>query len=268
MTTKNTDIPVIILCGGLGTRLREETEYKPKPMVEIGGKPILWHIMKIYSFYGFTNFILALGYKGSMIKNYFLNYKYFNNDFSINLGTYDTWQYGKNDEDERKWKVTLIDTGETTMTGARIKKCAEYINVDNFCVTYGDGVTDAKIIEEYEFHLAHKKLVTLLGVSPTSRFGELSIEDKLVTNFNEKPVSQNSRVNGGFFVINREFLDYLSEDDSCALERQPLEKAAQNKEVVVFEHNGYWQSMDTYRDYLYFNDLWKKGDHPWAVWEK
>ena len=268
MTSKNTDIPVIILCGGLGTRLREETEYKPKPMVEIGGKPILWHIMKIYSHYGFTNFILALGYKGSMIKNYFLNYKFFNNDFSINLGTFDTWQYGKNGEDERKWKVTLIDTGETAMTGARIKKCAEYINADNFCVTYGDGVTNAKLNDEYEFHLSHKKLVTLLGVNSVSRFGELSIEDKLVTSFNEKPVSKNGKISGGFFVMKKEFLDYLSNEDSCALEAEPLEKAAQNEEIMAYEHNEYWQSMDTYRDYLYFNDLWKKGDHPWAVWEK
>ncbi|MBU1097707.1 MAG: glucose-1-phosphate cytidylyltransferase [Ignavibacteriae bacterium HGW-Ignavibacteriae-2] len=267
MTTKNTDVPVIILCGGQGTRLREETEYKPKPMVEIGGRPILWHIMKIYSHYGFNNFILALGYKGSSIKNYFLNYKFYNNDFSIDLGTFDTWLYGKNGVDERNWKVTLVDTGEAAMTGARIKKCAEFINTENFCMTYGDGLTDVDINKEMEFHKQQNKLVTLLGVNPISRFGELSIIDNLVTNFNEKPVSTDGKVSGGFFIMKKEFLNYLSEDDNCILEQEPLVRASSEKEVVVFNHDGYWQSMDTYRDYLLFNDLWKKGDRKWAIWQ-
>lgn len=261
------ETPVIILCGGLGTRLREETEYKPKPMIEIGGKPILWHIMKIYSYYGFNNFILALGYKGAIIKDYFLNYKYYNSDFSIELGTNKISLYAKNGIDEKNWKVTLVDTGDQAMTGARIKRCSDFIHTDNFSVTYGDGVSNVKLLDAFNYHIEHNKLVTMLGVNPISRFGEMVIKKNQVIKFCEKPQTERSYVNGGFFFMKKGFLDYLEDNDACVLETTPLEKATSDNQVNVYKHNGFWQCMDTYRDYLHLNNMWNNNNRPWTVWK-
>lgn len=263
----NLDVPIVILCGGQGTRLREETEYKPKPMVTIGGKPILWHIMKIYSYYGFNNFILALGYKGDMIRNYFLNYQYYNNDFQLQLGSNEKQIFHTNGVDERNWKITFVDTGENSMTGARIKRCGKYINTDDFGVTYGDGVGNVDLIKEFNFHLKHEKLVTMLGVNPESKFGELTLEGNQVVSFKEKPKGIGI-INGGFFFMKKNFLNYLDIANPCVLEGSPLEKAASENQLHVFEHKGYWQCMDTYRDYLYFNNEWDANRRPWALWQK
>lgn len=260
---KENSIKTVILCGGMGTRLREETEYRPKPLVEIGGKPILWHIMKIYSHYGFKDFILCLGYKGEMIKEYFLNYEMLNSDFTIELGS-------KNIEihdghEESGIKVSLINTGETTMTGARIKKVGKFIDSEIFMLTYGDGVGDINITKLMEFHKSHGKIGTITGVRPVSRFGELVARDKKVLSFAEKPQNSDGLINGGFFVFNKEFLDYIDENDDCILEKDPLEKLTKDGELMVYKHDGFWQCMDTYRDFILLNNLWKTNPQ-WKVW--
>ncbi len=257
---------VVILCGGLGTRLREETEFKPKPLVEIGGKPILWHIMKIYAHYGFTDFILCLGYKGEMIKEYFLNYEAMNNDFTIQLGEKHKIHF-HNQHFESGWNITLSDTGASTMTGARIKCIEKYIDSDNFMVTYGDGVADIDINKLLEYHLRHKKIATLTGVHPISRFGELSVEGDNVKEFQEKPQSAAGYINGGFFVFRKQIFDYISSDENCVLEKEVMEQLTHQGELKIFTHKGYWQCVDTYRDYKYFQELWKKGHTPWVVWK-
>ena len=248
-------IKVVILAGGKGTRLNEETEFKPKPMVNIGGKPILYHIMKIYSYYGFNDFIIALGYKGDMIKEYFLNYLYFNNDIEIDLK--------KNkinfiDEEKENFKVTLVDTGQDTMTGFRIKKLQKYIGNNTFMVTYGDGVADINIDELYNFHLAHKKIATITGVHPSSRFGELNTKDQLVIDFKEKPQVSDSYINGGFFVFEPEFFKYLEGDENLMLERGPLEKISEEGNLCIFKHKKFWKCVDTYKAFLDLNKIWKK----------
>ena len=254
----------IILCGGQGTRLKEETEYKPKPMVEIGGKPILWHIMKMYSHFGFNEFVLALGYKGNIIRDFFLNYKFYNNDFTITLGNHkDIVIHGNTDES--RWKVTLVETGENAMTGSRIKQCERYIDEDYFIVTYGDGLADIDISKLVEYHKDHGRIGTLTAVNPPSRFGELTVEGNQVTKFHEKSKLEGTHgnINGGFMVFKRKFFSYLSKDVGCILERAPLEKLAQDKELIVYKHDGYWQCMDTYRDYLLLQETWDKGIVPW-----
>lgn len=257
---------VVILCGGRGTRLREETGYRPKPLVEIGGRPILWHIMKFYAHYGYTDFILCLGYKGKMIKEYFLDYEAMNNDFTIQLGHPAKFSfYG--DHSERGWKVTLVDTGDEAMTGARIKKIEKYLEGEEFMVTYGDGVADINIGKLVDFHHKHGKLATITGVRPYSRFGELLIRDERVVEFSEKPQSSEGHINGGFFIFKRRFLDYLSPDDGCVLESKPLEKLAEEGELMVYLHAGFWQCMDTYRDYQYLREIWAKAQAPWKVWK-
>ena len=254
----------IILCGGEGTRLKEETEYKPKPMIEIGGKPILWHIMKMYAHFGFKEFILALGFKGNVIRDFLLNYQFYNNDFTITLGNHkDIEVYGKSDE--TGWKVTLVETGEDTMTGARIKRCEKYINEENFMVTYGDGLADIDIAELVKYHMIHGKIGTLTGINPPSRFGELQVKGNQIVNFLEKSKLEGTRgdINGGFMVFKRKFLDYLSRDSRCVLERDPLEKLALDRELIMYRHEGYWQCMDTYRDYLLLQETWNSGKVPW-----
>ena len=255
---------VVILCGGQGTRLREETEYKPKPMVEIGGHPILWHIMKSYSFFGFNEFVLCLGYKGEIIRDYFYHYKTRSNDFTIEL------KNGKIDihdsKDDNDWVVTLADTGTAAMTGARVKRIEKYVAEDTFMLTYGDGVGDINIKELLKFHRAHGKIGTLTGVSPPSRFGELSVSGTKVTSFREKPKDLDGTINGGYFVFNKEFFDYLSEDDGCYLEREPLANLADDNELNVYRHAGFWQCMDTYRDLQHLNEYWNAGNAPWKVW--
>jgi glucose-1-phosphate cytidylyltransferase len=256
---------VVILCGGLGTRLREETEIKPKPMVEIGGMPILWHIMKTYASHGFKEFILCLGYKGEMIKEYFYHYEMFSNDFTIELGTKKMDIHPRHSE--HGWKITLVDTGLTTMTGGRIKRVEKYIDGDIFMLTYGDGVTDLNIKELLNFHKNHGKIGTVTGVFPPSRYGELLIHEDQVTSFTEKPEEDSNSISGGYFVFNREFFKYLDDDESCVLEKKPLEKLALDGQLRVFKHKGFWQCMDTYRDYKYISDLWEKNNCPWKVWD-
>ena len=256
---------VVILCGGFGTRLREETEVRPKPMVEVGGKPILWHIMKTFAHYGFIEFILCLGYKGEVIKNYFMNYEYFNNDFEVELGTGKIHSY--NQHQEQGWKVTLAETGLNTMTGARLKKVAKYIDDEIFMLTYGDGVTDCNINELLEFHKSNGKIGTVTGVSPPSRYGELAISGNTVVSFQEKPQTHDSLINGGYFVFNRQFFDYLADDEGCVLERAPLEQLASDNQLSIYSHHKFWQCMDTQRDHVYLNELWDQGLALWKVWQ-
>lgn len=257
-------IKVVILCGGFGTRLREETELKPKPMVEIGGMPILWHIMKTYAHYGFNEFVLCLGYKGEVIKEYFYHYEILSNDFTIELGSKNIEIYPGHSE--KGWKVTLVDTGLNAMTGARIKRIEKFIDSDIFMLTYGDGVTDLNIKDLLNFHKNHGKIGTVTGVTPPSRYGELLIEKDHVVSFKEKSKTSNGSINGGYFIFNKKFFNYLKDEDTCVLEKEPLEKLVADRELKVFQHKGFWQCMDTYRDYKYLNDLWEKGGSPWKTW--
>jgi len=257
---------VVILCGGKGTRLREETEFKPKPMVEIGGKPILWHIMKIYAQHGFNEFILCLGYKGEVIKRYFLNYEWLNNDFTIQLGTGQLHYLGSHTE--ANWTVTLIDTGLETMTGGRIKQIEPYLNGDTFMLTYGDGVSNIDIKQLLKFHHAHGKIGTVTAVSPPSRYGELGIEGDRVVSFREKPDVKQAFISGGYFVFQRDIFRYLPDDRGCVFEREPLEKLSQDGELRVYCHLGFWQCMDTLRDYEYLKQLWNQGNPPWRIWHE
>lgn len=254
--------PVLILCGGLGTRLREETEYRPKPMVEIGGRPILWHIMRTYAAHGFTNFVLLAGYRAIQIKEYFLNYEALRRDFTITLGDHQAIEFHDGHGDEH-WRVTIADTGVSTMTGGRVKKAARYINADRFLLTYGDGVSDIDITALVAAHTAAGRIGTVTGVRPPSRYGELELEAGRVRSFNEKPQLHEGRINGGFFVFERSFLDYLSDDAGCVLERDPLERLAADQQLSVYQHDGFWQCMDTYRDSQMLNQMWDAGTAPW-----
>jgi len=257
---------VVILCGGLGTRLREETEFRPKPMVNIGNRPILWHIMKIYAHYGFKDFILCLGYKGEMIKDYFYNYEILNNDFTIELGTEKKIEIHSS-HTEKNWRITLADTGDKALKGARLKRIEKYITGSQFMMTYGDGVSNIDINSLLAFHQSHGKLATVTGVNPASRFGELKIKGNQVERFSEKPESSLEFINGGFFVFNRGIFDYLSDDDNCELEIGPLEKIASEGHLMVYKHSGFWACMDTLRDMDYLNKLCAWGKAPWMVWE-
>lgn len=252
-------VKVVILCGGRGTRLMEETEYRPKPMVRIGEKPILVHVMGIYSAYGFNDFILTLGFKGEMIKDYFLNFDYYTNDFTIDLGA------GKvitpHTSLHPDWRITLANTGLETLTGGRIKKIEPYIEGDLFMVTYGDGVSDIDIDELLRYHRKMGKIATVTGVRPMTRFGELGVKNGLATEFQEKPQIQSGLINGGFFVFQREVFKLLGENVS--LEREPLETLAREGELAVYRHKGFWHCMDTYRDMENLNRLWETGEVPW-----
>lgn len=242
-----------------------ETEYRPKPLVEIGGKPMLWHIMKIYAHYGFKDFILCLGYKGKLIKDYFLNYEMINNDFTIELGTGNIKSYTFHQE--KDWIVTLTETGEEAQTGARVKRIEKYIKEDLFMLTYGDGVANINIKELLEFHKSHGKIGTVTGVHPSSRFGELVITEKQITKFSEKPQIKEGFINGGFFVFNKKFFSYLKDDNNCYLEREPLEKLARDRELMAYIHEGFWQCMDTPRELEILNALWKSSKPPWKIWK-
>ena len=261
----STEVPVFILCGGLGTRLREETEIRPKPMVPIGNHPILWHIMRSYSHFGFKKFVLCLGYKAEVIKSYFLNYPTLNSDFTIELKTNDVRVHKIGHEQD--WSVTLADTGALTMTGARVARAAaKYLGgAAHLGVTYGDGVTDANLLEEFQFHLKQGKIGTVLGVNPPSRFGELKLERDQVVEFAEKPDFQDNWINGGFFFFKREILGYLSQDEGCVLEREPLVRLAVDRELSICKHRGFWYAMDTQRDREYLDEVWKTGNAPWSV---
>lgn len=255
---------VAILAGGLGTRLREETEYRPKPMVEIGGRPILWHIMKIYAAHGFTDFVVCLGYKGDAIRDYFLNYEMRNRDFTITLGAHDIQTYG--DHHERGWQITLAETGLNTMTGGRLKRVARYLGDQAFMVTYGDGVADVDVTRLLAFHRNRGKLATITGVRPSSRYGELSVDDGMVKLFREKPQVHEGWINGGFFVLEPRALELIAGDEDT-LEVSLLMKLAERGELAVYQHEGFWQCMDTYREAQLLNDLWSSGKPPWAAWK-
>lgn len=255
---------VVILCGGLGTRLKEETEFRPKPMVHIGHKPILWHIMKIYAKHGFNDFVLALGYKGEMIKEYFHNYEVMNNDTTIELGRPEN-KIIHNNHDEMGWRITLADTGQNTLKGARLKKLQKYIDGDYFMMTYGDGVADIDIKSLLNFHRKHGKMVTITGIAPTSRFGTLSIKKDNSALFVEKSES-NSLINGGFFVFNKEIFNHLKDNSDCDLEYGTLEHLSKKGHVKVYKHGGFWACMDTLRDVEYLNKLWSNGNAEWKIW--
>lgn len=255
---------VVILCGGLGTRLREETEFRPKALVMVGDRPIVWHVMKMYAHHGFKEFVLCLGYKGEMIKDYFLNYDLRNSSFTVKLGSKEVTLHDSNHE-EMDWQVTLVDTGRETMTGGRIARIEPYIGEDDFMATYGDGVADIDIPALLAVHRRAGKIATMSAVNPVGRFGELSIRANLVTIFQEKPENNGTWINGGFFVFNRQIFSFLDGDD-CVLEREPLQRLAIEGQLAAHKHCGYWQCMDTQRDALALNQVWDMGQAPWKVW--
>ncbi len=252
---------VIILAGGFGTRLSEYTESIPKPMVTVGGKPILWHIMNTYAKYGYIDFHVALGYKAELIKDYFLNYRSLNSDFTINL---ESGNLTAHQQDNVNWKVTLVDTGLNSMTGGRVKRMQKYIGNETFLLTYGDGLADIDIEALVNFHKSHGKMVTVSAVHPAARFGELNLDGNLVTSFKEKPQTTQGWINGGYFVIEPEFFE-LIQNDTTILEQEPLEKVADMGELMSFQHDGFWQCMDTKRDKDYLEELWNSENTPWKV---
>ena len=253
----------VILCGGLGTRLREETEFRPKPMVPIGGMPILWHIMKTYAHYGVKDFVLCLGYKGEMIKQFFLDQELAGKDFTISLKTgKKVTGLGNGIED---WNVTLADTGPSTLTGGRIKRIQKYVPDDEFFLTYGDGLADVDMGTLLAHHRKTGRIGTLTGVKLPSRFGMVKTKGDLITEFVEKPV-MDDYVNGGFFVFKKDMFDYLTEDEACVLETEPLSALAGKEELAIYKHNGFWYCMDTYRDFTELNRIWDSGKAPWKVW--
>ena len=257
-----------ILCGGRGTRLREVSDLIPKPMVPIGDKPILWHIMKTYAAHGITDFVLLLGYKGGVIRDFFLNFAAHTTDVTIDLSKAGQDRLTFHGIPSEPWKVTLVDTGEDAMTGARIRRARHYLaDADCFCATYGDGVGDIDISALLKFHRGHGKLATLTGVRPPGRFGELVVSDGAVQTFNEKPQVSGGFINGGYFVFQREMLDQVLDDrEDLILEREPMEKLAASGELMMFPHEGFWQPMDTPREFSLLNDLWSSGKAPWKVW--
>lgn len=254
---------VVILAGGFGTRLSEETEIKPKPLVEIGGKPIIWHIMKIYEAAGFTDFVICCGYKSQMLKSYFVNYFTENYDLTIDLGKNDVEFLGNPSE---RWRVTLVDTGLHTMTGGRIKRIAPYVENETFCLTYGDGVSRIDIADVFDFHKKHGRKATVTAVPSPGRFGILDVDGQnIVKSFREKPNEEMGRINGGFFVLEPSVFDYIDGDETV-WERTPLEKLAAEGELQAFAHSDFWRPMDTLRDRRELEDLWARNEAPWKVW--
>lgn len=258
---------VVILCGGKGTRLREETEYRPKPMVPIGDRPILWHIMKIYAAHGFKDFILCLGYKGELIKDYFRNYLWMTSDVTLSLGHKPAAQF-HNHHEEEDWTVTLADTGQETMTAGRIRRIRHYLgDGPEFFLTYGDCVGNVDIPAALRFHREHGKKLTLTAVRPPGRFGELSVNAASeIDQFNEKPQATEGRINGGFFVASPRIFDSLGDDDQMMFEQEPLRALVRERELMAYQHNGFWQPMDTYQEYTLLNKMWAEGRAPWKSW--
>ena len=256
---------VLLLAGGFGTRLSEETDARPKPMVEIGGKPILWHIMKIYSHYGFNDFVILLGYKGYYIKEFFANYFLHRSDIAIDIAS------GKMEilnNTSEPWRVTLLDTGLNSMTGARIKKARKIVGDNTFMLTYGDGVANIKIDDLLKFHSSHKKIVTMTSAQPDGRFGALEISDQdQVLQFKEKPKGDGSWINAGFFVCEPEVFDYIDDDESTVFEQEPLMRLAQDGEIFTYKHHGFWMPMDTLRDKNKLNEMWRENKAEWKIWE-
>jgi len=252
----------IILAGGLGTRISEETSTRPKPMVEIGGKPVLWHIMKTYSAHGIHDFVICCGYKGYVIKEYFANYFLHMSDVTFDM------QHNRmevHQQSTEPWRVTLVDTGEETMTGGRIKRIASYVGDEDFCCTYGDGIGDVNISALIEFHKQHGKLATLTAMQPPGRFGALNLDGNRVISFQEKPHGDGSWINGGFFVLSPKVLDYIK-DGHTVWEREPMEKLAKDGQIAAHFHSGFWQPMDTLRDKNHLEELWASGKAPWKIW--
>lgn len=254
----------VILAGGLGTRISEETHLRPKPMIEIGGKPILWHIMKSYSSHGVNNFVICCGYKGYLIKEYFANYFLHMSDVTFDM------QKNQMEVHQRKaepWRVTLVDTGDSTMTGGRLKRVADYLrNEESFCFTYGDGLSDLDISREITFHKQHGKLATVTAVQPPGRYGALSMRGNSVTGFTEKPRGDGARINGGFFILSPRCIDLIA-DDNTSWEGEPLSELALRGELMAFQHDGFWQPMDTLREKKMLEDLWASGKAPWKLWQ-
>jgi glucose-1-phosphate cytidylyltransferase len=254
----------VILAGGLGTRISEETQVKPKPMIEIGGKPVLWHIMKLYSAHGVNDFIICCGYKGYVIKEYFANYFLHMSDVTFDM------EHNRMEVHQRKaepWRVTLVDTGDETLTGGRLKRVAEYLQTeDAFCFTYGDGVADIDITAEIEFHKQHGRLATVVAVQPPGRYGALQMQDTRVTGFTEKPRGDGGLINGGFFILSPECIERIDGDNS-SWESQALTQLSNEGQLMAFEHSGFWQPMDTLRDKNHLEELWRSGKAPWKVWE-
>jgi glucose-1-phosphate cytidylyltransferase len=255
------DIPVVILCGGMGMRLKEETEFRPKPMIEIGGRPMLWHIMTCYAAHGFNRFILCLGFRGDVIKDYFVNYHWRSNDTEVTLGASPEIRI-LNQNTAPNWRITLADTGPLAMTGARVKRIEKYVKTKNFMLTYGDAVSDLNLGALYEHHIDHGKIGTVTGVRPPARFGGIETDGCRVTRFAEKQV-HGGWINGGFFVFDRRIFEYLRDDDNCAMELEPLEKLSADGELWVRQHEGFWQCMDTMRDVMYLRSLCDQGEQPW-----
>jgi glucose-1-phosphate cytidylyltransferase len=264
LTLKERDLKAVILAGGLGTRISEETSIRPKPMVEIGGKPILWHVMKIYSHYGINDFIVCLGYRGEIIKDFFINYHLMESDVTCDLATNSITLHNTRAE---PWRVTLVDTGPATMTGGRLKRVRSYLEgADDFCLTYGDGVADIDIPASIALHRQEGRLATVTAVQPPGRFGALRVEGDQVTGFREKPSDGDGLINGGFFVLNPKAIDTV-EDDSTVWENSPIETLVDRGELSVYRHQGFWQPMDTLRDKHYLEELWKSNKAPWRVWK-
>jgi len=256
---------VVILCGGYGTRIRDVADNIPKPMIPIGRFPILWHIMKYYASFGHRDFVLCLGYKSSIIKDFFLNYEAHTKDFTIELGRKDTLTF-HNDHEESDWRVTLADTGLEAMTGARIKRIQKYVGDDDFMLTYGDGVGDIDLNRLQAFHREHGRTLTLTGVRPPGRFGELVHAEGVITECNEKPQATGGRISGGFFVATPKVFDYLNDDEDLVFEQQPMRNLVSDQQLMVFEHDGFWQPMDTSREYQLLNSLYEKGEAHWVRW--
>jgi glucose-1-phosphate cytidylyltransferase len=253
---------VVILAGGLGSRISEESQIKPKPLIEIGGKPILWHIMKIYSHYKLNEFIVCCGYKGYLIKEYFANYSLHTTDITVDVSKNKILVHKKKTE---PWKITLIDTGDNSPTGERIKMVRQYVG-DTFCLTYGDGVSSVNIKSLIKFHIQEKKLATVLAVRPAGRFGVIKLENNVVKDFLEKPKGDNSWINGGFFVLNKKIFEYI-ENENSIWERKPMEKLAKDNQLNAFKYDGFWYAMDTLRDKNYLEDLWNSDKAPWKLWD-
>jgi glucose-1-phosphate cytidylyltransferase len=253
---------VVILAGGLGVRLSEETTFRPKPMVEIGAKPILWHIMKIYSHYGLTDFIICLGYKGYMIKEYFANYFMHNSDVTFNISNNEMTVHQERSE---PWNVTLVDTGENSGTGGRLRRVRRYLDEEDFCFTYGDGVSNVNINQLIDLHREQKTLATLTAILPESKYGVLTFEDNRVVKFREKPVNGGSWINGGFFVLSPKVIDYIDTDETH-FEHMPMKRLVDDGQLSALLHRGFWQCMDTLRDKNYLEELWASGNAPWRLW--
>ena len=257
-------VPVVILCGGRGTRFREQTAVRPKPMIEVCGKPILWHLMSFYAAQGFKDFILCLGYKGDSIKRYFLDYAAMTSDFTVDLSAPNSVEF--HSDSVADWRVSCVGTGLDAMTGARIKRIEPFVKGDTFLLTYGDGLSDVDVRASVEFHRSHAGAATVTGVRPLSRFGELVTDADNVRTFAEKPEVEHGYINGGFFVLDRKVFSYVSDDESCTFEREPLENLAGDGELMIYRHHGYWQCMDTYRDLMSLEAEWKSGRAPWRKW--